>query len=196
MRTSKLLLALGAAALSLAGSLAQAQVVKLSTSVGDIKVQLDPEKAPKSVANFLAYVKAGHYNGVIFHRVIDGFMIQTGGYTRDLKQKPTKAPIPLEAGNGLMNIRGTIAMARTGDPNSATSQFFINVVDNPGLDPGYASDGRGYAVFGYVTEGMDVVDKIRAVKTSKSPKNPAFQNLPDTPILINKATVEKLGVPA
>ena len=191
MRTSKLLLALGAAALSLAGSLAQAQVVKLSTSVGDIKVQLDPEKAPKSVANFLAYVKAGHYNGVIFHRVIDGFMIQTGGYTPDLKQKPTKAPIPLEAGNGLMNIRGTIAMARTGDPNSATSQFFINVVDNPGLDPGYASDGRGYAVFGYVTEGMDVVDKIRAVQTSKSPKNPAFQNLPNTPILINKATVEK-----
>lgn len=191
MRTSKLLLALGAAALSLACSLAQAQVVKLSTSVGDIKVQLDPEKAPKSVANFLAYVKAGHYNGVIFHRVIDGFMIQTGGYTPDLKQKPTKAPIPLEAGNGLMNIRGTIAMARTGDPNSATSQFFINVVDNPGLDPGYASDGRGYAVFGYVTEGMDVVDKIRAVQTSKSPKNPAFQNLPNTPILINKATVEK-----
>ncbi|MBO9689652.1 peptidylprolyl isomerase [Roseateles chitosanitabidus] len=191
MRTSKLLLGLGAAALSLACSLAHAQVVKLSTTMGDIKVQLDPEKAPKTVANFVAYVKAGHYNGVIFHRVIDGFMIQTGGYTPDLKQKPTKAPIPLEAGNGLMNIRGSIAMARTGDPNSATSQFFINVVDNPGLDPGYASDGRGYAVFGYVTEGMDVVDKIREVQTSKSPKNPAFQNLPNTPILINKATVEK-----
>jgi len=191
MRTSRFLLAAGAAVLGLAASFAQAQVVKLSTTAGDIKIQLDAEKAPKSVANFLAYVKAGHYNGVIFHRVIDGFMIQTGGYTPDLKQRPTKAPIPLEAGNGLMNIRGTIAMARTNDPNSATSQFFINVVDNPGLDPGYASDGRGYAVFGYVTEGMEVVDKIRAVPTAPSPKNPAFQNLPNTPVLINKATVEK-----
>ncbi len=191
MRTSRFLRAAGAAVLGLAASFAQAQVVKLSTTAGDIKIQLDAEKAPKSVANFLAYVKAGHYNGVIFHRVIDGFMIQTGGYTPDLKQRPTKAPIPLEAGNGLMNIRGTIAMARTNDPNSATSQFFINVVDNPGLDPGYASDGRGYAVFGYVTEGMEVVDKIRAVPTAPSPKNPAFQNLPNTPVLINKATVEK-----
>jgi peptidyl-prolyl cis-trans isomerase A (cyclophilin A) len=191
MRTSKLLLAAGAAVLGLAASFAQAQVVKLSTTVGDIKIKLDAEKAPKSVANFLAYVKAGHYNGVIFHRVIGDFMIQTGGYTADLKQRPTRAPIPLEAGNGLMNIRGTIAMARTGDPNSATSQFFINTVDNPALDPGYASDGRGYAVFGYVTEGMEVVDKIRAVPTAASPKNPAFQNLPNTPVLINKATVEK-----
>ncbi|WP_377156415.1 peptidylprolyl isomerase [Roseateles sp. UC29_93] len=191
MRTSKLLLAAGAAVLGLAASFAQAQVVKLSTTAGDITIKLDAEKAPKSVANFLAYVKAGHYNGVIFHRVIGDFMIQTGGYTPDLKQRPTRAPIPLEAGNGLMNIRGSIAMARTNDPNSATSQFFINTVDNPGLDPGYASDGRGYAVFGYVTEGMDVVDKIRAVPTAPSPKNPAFQNLPNTPVLINKATVEK-----
>ena len=191
MRTSPLLLAAGAAVLSLAASLAQAQVVKLNTSVGDIKITLNAEKAPKTVANFLAYVKAGHYNGVIFHRVIGDFMIQTGGYTPDLKQRPTKAPIPLEAGNGLMNIRGSVAMARTNDPNSATSQFFINVVDNPALDPGFAADGRGYAVFGYVSEGMEVVDKIRAVQTAPSPKNPAFQNLPNTPVLINKATVEK-----
>lgn len=188
MRTTKLLMALGATALSLAASLAQAQVVKLSTTLGDIRIQLEPEKAPKSVANFLAYVKSGHYNGVIFHRVIDGFMVQTGGYTPQLSQKPTKPPIPLEAGNGLLNIRGSVAMARTNDPNSATSQFFINVVDNPGLDPGYAPDGRGYAVFGYVIEGMEVVDKIRATPTS--PKNMMFQNLPTTPILINKATVE------
>ena len=191
MRTSPFLLAAGAAVLSLAASLAQAQVVKLSTSAGDIKITLDAEKAPKTVANFLAYVKAGHYNGVIFHRVIGDFMVQTGGYTPDLKQRPTKAPIPLEAGNGLMNIRGSVAMARTNDPNSATSQFFINVVDNPALDPGFAADGRGYAVFGYVSEGMEVVDKIRAVPTAPSPKNPAFQNLPGTPILIHKATVEK-----
>ncbi len=188
MRTTKLLMALAATALSLAASLAQAQVVKLSTTLGDIRIQLEPEKAPKSVANFLAYVKSGHYNGVIFHRVIDGFMVQTGGYTPQLSQKPTKPPIPLEAGNGLLNIRGSVAMARTNDPNSATSQFFINVVDNPGLDPGYAPDGRGYAVFGYVIEGMEVVDKIRATPTS--PKNMMFQNLPTTPILINKATVE------
>ncbi|ANH66547.1 peptidylprolyl isomerase [Mitsuaria sp. 7] len=191
MRTSKFLLAAGAAVLGLAASFAQAQVVKLSTTAGDIKIKLDAEKAPKSVANFLAYVKAGHYNGVIFHRVIGDFMIQTGGYTPDLKQRATRPPIPLEAGNGLMNIRGSIAMARTNDPNSATSQFFINTVDNPALDPGYAADGRGYAVFGYVTEGMDVVDKIRAVPTAPSPKNPAFQNLPNTPVLIKQATVEK-----
>jgi len=188
MRTTKLLMALGAAALGLAASLAQAQVVKLSTTLGDIRIQLEPEKAPKSVANFVSYVKAGHYNGVIFHRVIDGFMVQTGGYTPQLAQKPTKAPIPLEAGNGLLNIRGSVAMARTNDPNSATSQFFINVVDNPGLDPGYSPDGRGYAVFGYVIEGMEVVDKIRATPTAA--RNAMFQNLPTTPILINKATVE------
>ncbi|OWQ91562.1 peptidylprolyl isomerase [Roseateles aquatilis] len=187
MRTTPRLLI--SAALGLACAFAQAQVVKLSTTLGDIKIQLDPEKAPKTVANFLGYVKAGHYNGVIFHRVIDGFMIQTGGYTPNLAQRPTKPPIPLEAGNGLLNIRGSIAMARTGDPNSATSQFFINVVDNPGLDPGYAADGRGYAVFGYVLEGMEVVDQIRAVQTVK--KTAAFQNLPATPVLINKATVEK-----
>ncbi|MET0211141.1 MAG: peptidylprolyl isomerase, partial [Burkholderiaceae bacterium] len=122
---SKLLMALGAAALGLTGALAQAQIVKLTTTAGDIRINLEPEKSPKSVANFLNYVKAGHYNGVIFHRVIDGFMIQTGGYTPNLQQRPTKPPIPLEAGNGLLNMRGSVAMARTGDPNSATSQFFI-----------------------------------------------------------------------
>ncbi|SEK28724.1 peptidyl-prolyl cis-trans isomerase A (cyclophilin A) [Roseateles sp. YR242] len=188
MRTTKLLMALGAAALSLAASLAQAQVVKLSTTLGDIRIQLEPEKAPKTVANFIGYVKAGHYNGVIFHRVIDGFMVQTGGYTAKLEQRPTKPPIPLEAGNGLLNNRGTVAMARMNEPNTATSQFFINVVDNPGLDPGFSPDGRGYAVFGHVIEGMEVVDKIRATPTTA--RNAIFQNLPTTPIFINKATVE------
>lgn len=185
MTRFKMLAALGAATLlSLSGAV-HAQVVRLSTSLGDIRIQLEPEKAPKTVANFLQYVKSGHYNGVIFHRVIDGFMIQTGGYTPKLAQKPTRAPIPLEA--GLPNIRSSVAMARTADPNSATAQFFINVVDNIGLDPANAADGRGYAVFGHVIEGMAVVDQIRAVPTVAQGM---FQNLPAQPILINKASVE------
>ena len=166
---------------------AQAQVVKLSTSQGDIRVELDAEKAPKTVANFLQYVKAGHYNGVIFHRVIDGFMVQTGGYTEKLVQKPTLAAIPLEDKSGLKNERGTIAMARTAFPDSATSQFFINVADNHGLDAENARDGRGYAVFGRVIEGMEVVDKIRATPVAAKG---VFQHLPTPPIFINKATVE------
>ena len=178
-----------ALALALCTSLAaQAQKVKLATSSGDIVIELDPAKAPKSVDNFVAYVKAGHYNGTVFHRVIPSFMIQGGGMTADMKEKPTRAPIPLESKNGLSNARGSVAMARTNDPNSATSQFFINVKDNDRLDAANAADGNGYAVFGKVVSGMDVVDKIRAVATgSKGP----FDDVPNTPITINKATLEK-----
>jgi peptidyl-prolyl cis-trans isomerase A (cyclophilin A) len=166
-----------------AGKGAPAPRVVLSTSEGDITLELDAEKAPQTVANFLAYVKAGHYDGTIFHRVIDGFMIQGGGFTPDMKQKPTKAPIALESRNGLKNARGTIAMARTSVPNSATSQFFINVVDNPRLD--YPNpDGHGYAVFGRVVAGMDVVDRIRAAPTGN---RDGHQNVPVTPIVIRSA---------
>jgi peptidyl-prolyl cis-trans isomerase A (cyclophilin A) len=165
-----------------------AQKIKLATSLGDIVVELDAEKAPKSVDNFVRYVRAGHYDGVIFHRVIENFMIQTGGYKADLSEKPTRAPIPLESRNGLSNVRGTIAMARTAAPNSATAQFFINVGDNLGLDQANARDGDGYAVFGKVVEGMDVVDKIRALPTRASGPH---QNLPVTAVTIRKASVEK-----
>ena len=161
--------------------------VKLATSMGDIVVQLDAAKAPKTVENFLAYVNSKHYDGTIFHRVIDGFMIQGGGFTPDMQQKPTKAPIPLEANNGLKNDTYTIAMARTGNPNSATSQFFINVKDNAMLNAPNP-DGHGYAVFGKVVEGTAVVDKIKAVATGN--KGP-YQNVPNTPITINSATVVK-----
>lgn len=144
-------------------------VVILDTSLGKIKVELFEDKAPISVKNFLAYVDDKHYDGLIFHRVIPGFMIQGGGMKPGLVEKDTKAPIKNESGNGLKNERGTIAMARTSVPDSATSQFYINVVNNAMLDKANAADGVGYAVFGKVTEGMDVVDKIRAVKTgSKS----------------------------
>lgn len=166
---------------------AQAQTVKLTTTEGVIRIELNAEKAPKSVANFVQYVKAGHYDGTIFHRVIENFMIQGGGFTDKMAQKPTKPPIPLEAGNGLLNVRGSVAMARTGDPNSATAQFFINTVDNAFLDAANARDGRGYAVFGQVIEGMDVVDKIRATPTGNLGGQ---QNVPLTPILITKAIVE------
>ena len=166
---------------------AQAQTVRLSTSQGDIRIALDAEHAPKSVANFIQYVKAGHYNGLIFHRVIPEFMIQGGGFTPKMDQRPTKPPIPLESRNGLLHVRGSIAMARTGDPNSATAQFFINTVDNAFLDAANSADGNGYAVFGRVLEGMDVVDKIRAMPTGN--KN-GQQNVPLTPILITKAIVE------
>jgi peptidyl-prolyl cis-trans isomerase A (cyclophilin A) len=161
-----------------------AQKVKLDTSAGTIVVELDAAKAPKSVDNFLQYVKAGHYDGTVFHRVINNFMIQGGGMTADLKEKPTRAPIPLESKNGLKNERGTVAMARTNDPNSATAQFFINVKDNDFLNQPQARDGNGYAVFGKVVEGMDVVDKIRAVPTGPG-------DVPLTPVVIKRATVEK-----
>jgi peptidyl-prolyl cis-trans isomerase A (cyclophilin A) len=167
---------------------AAAQTVRLATSMGDIVVELDQGKAPKSVDNFVQYVKAGQYDGTVFHRVIPGFMVQGGGMTPDLKEKPTRAPIPLEAKNGLSNTRGTLAMARTMDPNSATAQFFINVQDNPFLDAANSRDGNGYAVFGKVVQGMDVVDKIKAVPTGN--KGP-YQDVPLQPVLIKKASVEK-----
>jgi len=153
--------------------------------MGDIVVELNPDKAPKSVANFLQYVREKHYDGTIFHRVIDGFMIQGGGFTADMVQKPMRAPIPLEAANGLKNDKYTLAMARTSAPDSATAQFFINVKDNAMLNAPQP-DGHGYAVFGKVVEGQDVVDKIKAVATGN--KGP-YQNVPNTPITIQSATV-------
>jgi len=163
--------------------------VLLKTSLGDITVELYADKAPKSVENFLAYVNSGFYDGTIFHRVIDNFMVQGGGFTRELRQKPTRPAIPNEAKNGLSNTRGTLAMARTGDPNSATAQFFINVVDNPRLD--FTSDQNGmtwgYAVFGKVISGQEVVDKIRAVPTGA--QGPFKSDVPTTPVVIEKASV-------
>ena len=186
------LAAAGFVALFSAGAAAQdkgaAPRVLLATSLGDITLQLEPEKAPKTVANFLDYVKSGHYDGTVFHRVIGGFMIQGGGFTPDMMQKPTKAPIPLESRNGLKNERGTVAMARTSVPDSATSQFFINVVDNAMLDQPNSRDGQGYAVFGRVVAGMDVVDRIRAVETTSVG---GHQNVPTKPVLIRSATVVK-----
>lgn len=181
--------ALLAAALALGTHLAaQAQKVRLATSAGDVVIELDAAKAPKTVANFLEYVKAGHYNGTVFHRVIPNFMIQGGGMTADMQEKPTREPIPLESRNGLDNARGTVAMARRGDPNSATAQFFINVRDNGFLNAAQSQDGNGYAVFGKVVAGMDVVDKIRVVPTGN--KGP-HQNVPLEPVTIKQATVEK-----
>jgi peptidyl-prolyl cis-trans isomerase A (cyclophilin A)/peptidyl-prolyl cis-trans isomerase B (cyclophilin B) len=160
--------------------------VLLKTSLGDITLELYPDKAPKSVENFLGYVKSGFYDGTVFHRVIEGFMIQGGGFTKDLHQKSTKAPIAIESKNGLSNMRGTLAMARTGDPNSATAQFFINTVDNPRLD--YVSDANpGYAVFGKVVAGLDVVDKIKAVQTGA--QGPFRSDVPVTPVVIEKVTL-------
>ncbi|HOO19810.1 MAG TPA: peptidylprolyl isomerase [Kiritimatiellia bacterium] len=141
-------------------------MVVIKTSLGDIKVKLAADKAPLTVANFLSYAEDGHYNGTIFHRVIDGFMIQGGGFDANMRQKPTKAPVKNEAANGLANKRGTIAMARTMVVDSATSQFFINVKDNAFLDfQAPTPQGFGYCVFGEVVEGMDVVDKIKGVRT-------------------------------
>ena len=161
--------------------------VKLSTSMGDIVVQLEPAKAPKTVENFLQYVKDKHYDGTIFHRVIDGFMVQGGGFTADMAQKPVRAPIVLEAQNGLKNDKYTIAMARTSVPDSATAQFFINVKDNAMLNARQPS-GDGYAVFGKVVQGSDVVDKIKAVATGNKG---GHQNVPSNPVTITSATVVK-----
>ena len=160
--------------------------VKLETSMGDIVVQLNSRKAPLSTANFLQYVKSGFYDGTIFHRVIKGFMIQGGGLTQDMKEKSGHAPIKNEASNGLRNQRYTIAMARTSDPDSATSQFFINTVNNRFLDADKAQDGVGYAVFGEVIKGTDVVRKIEAVPTTTHGN---YQDVPASPVVITRAPV-------
>lgn len=163
--------------------------VRLVTNMGDIVLELDQANAPKTVENFLSYVKEGFYNGTIFHRVIDGFMIQGGGFTQDFQRKATHPPIENEANNGLKNDRGTIAMARTSDPNSATSQFFINVVNNDFLN--YRSptpNGWGYAVFGKVVDGMDVVDAIRRTPTGSG--GPFPKDVPQKPVIIQSATIE------
>jgi len=162
-------------------------VIKLTTNHGSISLELNADKAPKTVANFMSYVESGHYDGTVFHRVIKDFMIQGGGMTPGMKQKDTQAPIENEAANGLKNKRGSIAMARTNDPHSATAQFFINVVDNDFLDfKSPAGQGWGYCVFGEVVEGMDVVDKIRAVKTG----NKGFhQDVPAEDVIIEKAEI-------
>jgi peptidyl-prolyl cis-trans isomerase A (cyclophilin A) len=162
-------------------------VVLMETSLGNVKIELNQQKAPVSVKNFLEYVNSGFYNGTIFHRVIGTFMIQGGGFTPDMQPKATKAPIKNEADNGLKNDRGTIAMARTSNPESATAQFFINVVDNAMLNRP-KPDGFGYAVFGKVIEGMDVVDKIKAVKTGITK---GFRDVPETPVVIKSIKVVK-----
>ena len=163
--------------------------ITLETTKGKIVLQLDQEKAPNTVSNFLDYVKSGHYNGTVFHRVIKGFMIQGGGFTSDMRQKSVKDPIKNEADNGLKNKRGTIAMARTPNPHSATAQFFINTVDNPFLDhKSKDMRGWGYAVFGKVIEGMEVVDAIASVKTGTKG---IHQDVPIEPVVILKATVKE-----
>jgi len=161
--------------------------VLMETSMGNVKLELFEKEAPISVKNFLAYASSGFYNGTIFHRVINGFMIQGGGFTTDFRQKSTEAPIKNEAGNGLKNQRGTIAMARTGAPDSATSQFFINVANNDMLNRP-SPDGFGYAVFGKVVEGMDVVDRIKAVKTGL---NRGMADVPVQQVVIKSIKVLK-----
>jgi peptidyl-prolyl cis-trans isomerase A (cyclophilin A) len=188
-----------AAALTFAAfpALAANPQVEFDTTAGVIRIELYPEAAPKTVANFLDYVKTGHYVGTQFHRVIDGFMIQGGGFTTDFKQKPTKAPIPIESESsfkaGLTNVPGTVAMARTSDPNSATSQFFINVNDNTRLNFRDASpQGYGYTVFGKVIDGMDVVNKIaKAPKGASGPVPPGINpsDVPATQVVIKAAKV-------
>ena len=168
---------------------AAAPRVKLATSAGDIVLELQPARAPKTVENFLAYVRKGHYNGTIFHRVIPGFMIQGGGFDKAMTQKPTEKPIENEATNGLKNDRYTVAMARTPHPHSASAQFFINVNDNTFLNHSAPTQqGWGYAVFGRVVQGMDVVDKIRTVATGNQGMH---QNVPTKPVTILSATEVK-----
>ncbi len=170
---------------ALAFSVQAAPTVELQTGQGVITIEFDAAKAPKTVENFLKYAKDGHYNGTIFHRVIPGFMIQGGGFDKEMKEKPTGAPLINEGKNGLKNLRGTIAMARRADPNSATAQFFINHKDNPSLD--YPQpDGAGYAVFGKVTKGIEVVDKIAQVPTGNWGMH---QNVPVTPVVIESVKI-------
>jgi peptidyl-prolyl cis-trans isomerase B (cyclophilin B) len=195
-RRSLLLLALTATWAGLASAAAKAptpsakrkvSMVKLQTNFGPITLELDAKAAPETVANFLQYVKDGHYDGTIFHRVIDGFMIQGGGFTADMEQKPTRAPVQNEAQNGLKNLAYSIAMARTPDPHSASSQFFINIADNAFLDFRAANaQGYGYCVFGKVTEGQDVVDRIRKVRTGM---RGGHQDVPVENVVIERAEI-------
>lgn len=179
--------ALGLLALpTLASAQAQPSVL-VKTSAGEFTVTLNADKAPITVKNFLQYVSDKHYDGTIFHRVIDAFMIQGGGFTASMQEKATRAPIPLEASNGLKNVRGSIAMARTMNPDSATAQFFINVVDNPNLNAP-SPDGHGYTVFGTVSKGMDTVDKIRKVPTGFKF---GYSDVPLTPVTIQSITLLK-----
>jgi cyclophilin family peptidyl-prolyl cis-trans isomerase len=164
----------------------EAPIVTMQTNVGNIVLELDPTNAPETVKNFLAYVEDGTYVNTIFHRVIKGFMIQGGGYGKDYKEKPTQKPIQNESDNGLKNKRGTVSMARTNDPHSATSQFFINVADNTFLDHRKPANW-GYAVFGKVIEGMEIVDKIQNTATGRG--GPFAQDVPQEPIVIEKVTV-------
>jgi len=170
---------------------AESTKVELDTTAGKIVLELNNEKAPKTVENFVKYVKSGHYAGTVFHRVIKDFMIQGGGMDANLKEKPTMSPVKNEGGNGLSNKKYTIAMARTPDPDSATSQFFINSKDNLFLDRAQSQDGFGYAVFGVVIEGKEVVDKIEAVKTGAKadPRGIPMRDVPVEPIVITKASV-------
>lgn len=170
---------------------AESTKVELDTTAGKIVLELNNEKAPKTVENFVKYVKSGHYAGTVFHRVIKDFMIQGGGMDANLKEKPTMSPVKNEGGNGLSNKKYTIAMARTPDPDSATSQFFINSKDNLFLDRAQSQDGFGYAVFGVVIEGKEVVDKIEAVKTGTKadPRGIPMRDVPVEPIVITKASV-------
>ncbi|WP_343729235.1 peptidylprolyl isomerase [Duganella sp.] len=188
----KLLTALAGLTLSAAVLAAPAVTqVELKTTMGDIVVELNREKAPKTVDNFLTYVKSGFYKGTIFHRVIDGFMIQGGGYDEKLKGKPVNKPVPIESNNGLSNVKYSLAMARMGDPNSATSQWFINVEDNAPLDyPGPDGSG-GYTVFGKVVKGFETVDKIKGVLVDDKG---IFQNIPVIPITVKSATILKTPI--
>ena|ERR1700761_2783218 len=183
--------ALLAALLALGAGPAAAQQVRIETSLGTITLALDAQHAPASVANFIRYVKGGHYDKTTFYRVVPGFVIQAGSIDADGNGRPTKAPIKLESGNGLMNVRGAVAMARSGDPNSAAAEFFIDLADNAALDahPGDAPGTTGYAVFGHVSDGMDVVDKIAAVQLGGSKGPFAPDAAPATPVIINKMTV-------
>jgi cyclophilin family peptidyl-prolyl cis-trans isomerase len=188
IKSTVISLALSLAIFSLSALAADPVDILMKTSKGDIRLQLDPDAAPGSVENFVNYANSGFYDGTIFHRVISHFMIQGGGFTPDMQKKPTGEPIRNEANNGLSNKRGTIAMARTNDPHSATAQFFINVQDNMNLD--YTGDRNsrawGYAVFGKVTEGMEVVDEIRFVQTALKPP---FSDVPVEPVIIEEVRV-------
>jgi peptidyl-prolyl cis-trans isomerase B (cyclophilin B) len=190
MSFARMLLGLTLVALPMASTSAGGKtnpLVRMTTSMGEIEIELNAEKAPKTVENFLEYVRAGHYNGTIFHRVIPGFMIQGGGMEPGMKQKPTREPIENEADNGLKNDTGTIAMARTGDPHSATAQFFINVKDNSFLNhSGKTPSGWGYAVFGKVTKGMDVVKKIETTPTGSMGPH---QDVPKQDVVIEKVEI-------